>query len=955
MFDGLRERIISIFTSRVTIIFLIMTCLCGILLYRCFYLQIIKGSDYLENFVLEQEKTRDIMPVRGNIYDRNGNPLAYNVLAYNINLEDTFETSSDKDKKLNELIYNLVKFIEKNGDSIDSDFKIALNEEGEFVYTVSGTQLNRFLADIYGHADPAQLTEDEKNTTALDAMIYLSRNSGRGYRFSVGERMDPDDKKSEFVEGKGYTHREWLQIVSIRYAMSLTSYRKYIGTTIATDVSKETVALIMENSDILPGVTIQEDTIRKYVDSKYFAHLLGYTGRISPEQIDILNQRMIDEGASSGTYTLDDVVGQLGIEYYLETTLQGSKGYEKVMVDNTGKVLSVLEHKDAVRGQDVYLSIDKDLTIELYDITERKLAYILVQKIQNAKYAVKTTDSVKSIPIADVYYAVFRNNVLDVSHFSADDALDMERMVYGKYLDYKDNVYSTLETGIRTTRTPYYKLSDEYKVYQYYIVRLLMNNGIIMSSEIDSDDSYFNAWDGDGDVSLGDLLEHCINTGLIDISKLNLESKYADSSEVFDALILKIFELADKDQEYQTRFYKYMILNDKLTGYQVCKLLYEQEAINIPESEINRLNAGTISAFTFMINRISNLDITPAQLALDPCNGSVVMTNPNNGQVLAMVTYPGYDNNLMANSVNAVYYNRLINDDSSPLLNFATQYRAAPGSTFKIVSATAGFSEGVINTSTLFNCSGIFTEVDPSPKCTAIHGNETVRTAIRDSCNLYFFNVGYRLATLSGYYDDAAGLDYLYKYADMYGLTQRSGIEINEYEPEVSDMDSVRSYIGQGTNAFTTTQLARYVSSIANGGTTYDLTLLDHIEDSYGRTVWQHEPVVYNNVYLEDYQWNAIKNGMIDGVENKPYFADIPVPVAGKTGTAQESRSKPDHALYIAFAPARGDAEVALCCRIPYGFYSDYAAQLAHECLQAYYDVEPEVDQSAYSTDERRD
>ena len=374
MFDGLRERIISIFTSRVTIIYLVMTVLCGVLLYRCFYLQIIKGPEYLENFVLEQEKTRDIMPVKGNIYDRNGNPLAYNVLAYNINLEDTFETSSDKDRKLNELIFNLVKFIEKNGDSIDSDFKIALNDDGDFVYTVSDTQLRRFLADIYGHADPASLTEEEKNTSPLEAMIYLSRNSGRGYRFSVGERIDPEDKKSEFIEGKGYTNREWLQIVSIRYAMSLTSYRKYIGTTIATDVSKETVALIMENSDMLPGVSIQEDTIRKYVDSKYFAHILGYTGRITPEQIDSLNQRMIDEGASVGTYTADDVVGQLGIEYSLETTLQGAKGFEKVMVDNTGKVLSVLEHKDAVRGQDVYLSIDKDLTMELYDITERKLA-----------------------------------------------------------------------------------------------------------------------------------------------------------------------------------------------------------------------------------------------------------------------------------------------------------------------------------------------------------------------------------------------------------------------------------------------------------------------------------------------------------------------------------------------------------------------------------------------------
>jgi penicillin-binding protein 2 len=530
-----------------------------------------------------------------------------------------------------------------------------------------------------------------------------------------------------------------------------------------------------------------------------------------------------------------------------------------------------------------------------------------------------------------------------------------EQDIYERFLAYKETAYYTLEIGMRTTRTPYEKLSDEYKIYQYYIVKLLMNNNVFMTSEIDTEDPIYKAWDNGGDVSLGELLDHAISMGWVDISKLDLESKYASSSEIFDALIVKIFKLCDSDDEYQTRFYKYMILNGKISGYQVCKLLIEQEAINVPESEINRLNAGAISAYNFMVNRISNLDITPAQLALEPCNGSVVMTNPNNGQVIALVSYPGYDNNLLANSVDTDYWNRLLNDDSSPLLNFATQYKAAPGSTFKIVSATAGFGEGVISTSTLINCNGIFTDIEPPSKCTAVHGNETVRTAIRDSCNLYFFNVGYRLATLNGYYDDAAGLEYLYKYADMYGLTQRSGVEITEYEPDVSDKDSVRSYIGQGTNAYTTTQLARYVSSIANGGTTYDLTLLDHIEDSYGRTVWEHEPVIYNTVTLEDYQWNAIINGMIDGVNNKPYFSDIPVVVAGKTGTAQQSRSKPDHALYIAFAPAIGEPEVALCCRIPFGFYSDYAAQLAHECLQAYYHVEPEVDQSAYATDERRD
>ncbi len=955
MFDGLRERIIGIFTSRVTIIYLIMAALCGILLYRCFYLQIIHGQEYLDNFVLEQEKTRDIMPTRGNIYDRNGNLLAYNELAYSVNIEDTFETSSSKDKKLNEVIYNLVHFIEKHGDRISTDFKIALDEDGEFIYTVSGPQLRRFLADVYDHTDVNMLTDEEKASTPVQIMIYLSRNSGKGFRFAVGEREDPEDSKSRFIEGKGYTNREWLGIVSIRYAMNLTSFRKYIGTTVAVDVCPETVALIMENSDILPGVTIQEDTVRKYVNSKYFAHLLGYTGRISSEEIETLNQRMIDEGAVSGTYTSLDVVGKSGIENYMELTLQGTKGYERVMVDNTGKVLSVLEHKDAVRGQDVYLSVDMDLTMELYDITERKLAYILSQRIRNAKYAEKTTDAVKTIPIADVYYAVFRNNVLDISHFAAPDALETEKEVYSRFLTYRENVYNNIEQNIRTTRTPYERLDDEYKVYHYYFFRLLVNKGIIMSSEIDTEDPVYKGWDNEGNVSLGELLEHCITQGWVDISGLDIDEKYADSSEIFDSLLSKGFEIIDSDREYQTRFYKYMILNDKIYGFHVCRLLYEQKAINIPEAEMSRLYAGAISAYSFMMNRIANLDITPAQLALEPCNGAVVMCDPGNGQVLAMVSYPGYDNNKMANAVDAEYYNRLLNDDSSPLLNFSTQYKSAPGSTFKIVSATAGFSEGIINTSTLFNCTGVFTDIDPSPKCTAVHGNETVRTAIRDSCNLYFFNVGYKFATLNGFYDDAAGLEYLYKYADMYGLSQKSGVEISEYDPDISNLDSVRSYIGQGTNAFTTTQLARYAASIANGGTTYDLTLLDHIEDTYGRTVWTYEPVVYNHVYLEDYQWSAIKNGMMDGVSNKPYFSDIPVPVAGKTGTAQQSRSKPDHALYIAFAPAVGDAEIALSVRIPFGFYSDYAAQLAHECLQAYYGIEEGLEASDFHTDERRD
>ena len=118
-------------------------------------------------------------------------------------------------------------------------------------------------------------------------------------------------------------------------------------------------------------------------------------------------------------------------------------------------------------------------------------------------------------------------------------------------------------------------------------------------------------------------------------------------------------------------------------------------------------------------------------------------------------------------------------------------------------------------------------------------------SAIQHSCNMFFYEVGYRLgltnqmlsnakSSESGYSSDQ-GCETLLKYATMFGLNQTTGIEIPESSPQVSDQDSVRSAIGQGTNNYTTTQLARYVTAIANRGTVYNLSLLDHVENKDGK------------------------------------------------------------------------------------------------------------------------
>ena len=107
----------------------------------------------------------------------------------------------------------------------------------------------------------------------------------------------------------------------------------------------------------------------------------------------------------------------------------------------------------------------------------------------------------------------------------------------------------------------------------------------------------------------------------------------------------------------------------------------------LPEtSRVAAIANGSISPYAFLMDKINNIEITPAQLALDPCTGSCVITDVKTGQLKALVSYPGYDNNKLANTVDADYYQSLREDKSNPLWNYATQEQTAPGSTFKMVS-----------------------------------------------------------------------------------------------------------------------------------------------------------------------------------------------------------------------------------------------------------------------------
>ena len=944
----IKKIIKKIQLKRTTVLLLVFILMAFVLVRQLFDLQIIQGENYINEFQTRTTKTRVLKSTRGNIYDKNNKLIASNVLSYSLTFEDngTYDSTRQKNLTLNGVAYKVLKILAENGDQLSNSFHIKLDKDGNYAFDVEeGFTLSRFKADIYGHALIDDLTEDEAATTAEDMVAYLSGNKG----FSIvlyGDDAYTDEELKKYGLPKELTKQEVLDIAIMRYELSTNSFQKYMAVTIATNVSESTVAAVMENQNELQGIDVLEDSVRQYVDDESMGPLLGYTGRASSEELESLKKENPD-------YSNDAIVGKAGIEQYMELELQGKDGQETVTVDNLGKVLKIDDNTtvEPVAGNDVYLSVDADWQSAIYQILKQRVAGILLNKIEAVKeydYKGENDASRIIIPIYDVYNALIANSVIDIDKFSREEASDTEKNLYAKFQQKQQEVFDTITNRLTSSDPPAYKdESTEVQEYLTYICDTVLRDtlGVIDKNEVDTSDATYQAWANDQSISLKDYLNYAASQNWIDISVISPKGEYLDSEEIYQALTSYITDYLKTDTGFSKLLYKYLLMNDQITGQDICLVLYEQGVLSKEDDCYASLASGAMSAYDFMINKISNLEIEPAQLALAPCSASAVITDAKTGKVLACVSYPGYDNNKMANTVDAEYYARLNADKSSPQLNFATQYKAAPGSTFKIVSATAGLMENVINLQTKVNCVGTFTEITPSPRCWKIsgHGYENVTSAIKDSCNYFFYNVGYQLATSSGSYNEEAGLETLSKYADLYGLTDKSGVEIGEYAPDVSTKDPVRSAIGQGSNSYTTVGLARYVTTIANSGTCYNLTLLDKTTDSRGNLLKEYHAEVRNQIDLPQEYWNAFHLGMRQVVENKKYFSDLAVNVAGKTGTAEQTASRPNHALFICYAPYE-NPEIAIATRIPFGYSSDYAAQFTRDIIKYYYGLAEEDD-----------
>ena len=916
------ERIAYIFKFRILWICIAFGVLFSIIITHVFKLQIIKGSEYSEGLKVSIEKTMSVPGSRGRILDRNGKVLAYDELVYAVNVSDSGSYSSKKEKNqtVNSSILKTLELIKENGDSYQCDFGLDHNDNSGWFYTVSESARPGFIRDCFGVATIDELTDEQKNVSAEELASYLIEN----YQ----------------IESEGIPKEDLIELLYLRVNMTANSYSRYMSFTIANEVSNETMSAILEASDEIVGVTVDEKYVRRYNEAKYFSAIIGYTGTVSPEQLDEL-----DTDYPEKKYDKNDIVGKSGVEEAFEKDLSGTKGERVVYLDTVGRITEVISETKAVAGKDVYLTIDTDLQKKLYEILENKITDIILEHLTegSGKYSFNSDGSVNEIYIRmpEVYHALIRNDLVSLSSLN-NPATELEKKVNDIFKKKMEEELKWLADEMNSAGTPYDKLEDSQQNYVTRAFDLLKEQDIFKSEEADAEDEIFAKWNEGEEVSFRKLLEHAIEKGWIDTSEFGT-SQYSDLEDIYRSLVSYLLENLDTDRYFMLDVYETLIEAGDITGQQMCMLLYDQGYLKKDSGLYANLNAGVISAKGFIYEALRSKELTPGELGLQPSSGGAIITDPDNGQLLAMVSYPGYDNNRLSGTMDTQYYAKLQYNSSRPMYNWATQAKCAPGSIFKLCTAITALDMGVASAGTSVNCTGLYTDIHPSPKCWVYpsgHGYESMTGAIRDSCNVYFYTMGARIASgKSEVYDSEYGTDMLRTYAERLGLATKSGVEIEESEPRASDTSAIASAIGQGTASYSCINISRYVTTIVADGVCYNSNLILKVADRDGNAVYESKPVVANEMSdISQDTWDTVKTGMRMATSTYPAMKEIKdYGIACKTGTSQPSVYEPDNATYVSYAPY-SDPEITLSVEIPFGYTSLYNTEIAANFYKYYFD-----------------
>lgn len=896
--DTFKERLSELMKNRLFVLLVIAAAIFAVLVCRLFYMQIVNGEEASAGITSSVTREVSMPAARGNIYDRYGRPLAVNEAAFSIEIDDSIAVDYE-DK--NEQVVKLYEKMKENGYTVTDNLPISRDTEPKF--TISGDELEEWKTDIgldkkqmrYDAARTLEYLYDsygldgtvdenkkreivslginisDKNIMIMNLIMTIESNGGeivdelpvsedRPYTFIIeNEKEIQRWKKDVSMDGEelDYTAEESMEylidlfgipqnmspamqrkLAAVRYSLYLQRFKKYQPVTVAREINDKIIAEVKENLDIFPGVSVETESMRKYEEGDKFSNILGYIRQISDEELKEYEQYGYDSG---------DIVGKTGIEKVMELELNGKDGKMLVEVDNMGRKISTLETEAPVSGNDVFLTIDKDLQIAAYNYLEDALAEAIITRL--------TSELEKDVPVT-----------------------------------LKQLFTSMIESG-----------------------------SISVSSIMKAEEGY--------QLTLKNL-----------ILSYNKDIDISDSEQKTAAKQVLTKAVEDGTLSYTTMIF----------------VMLEQGIITADDNYRARIVSGELSPLEIIIDKLRTGDLTPAETNLNPCSGSVVVSDVNSGKTLALVTYPSYDNNELVNTFNNEYYNKLLEDPSTPLVNRPLMQKKAPGSTLKMVTAVAALETGIITPEQTIKDEGLFTKAGtPYARCMiyslsgSTHGYVNVSHALEVSCNYFFYDVSYMLGGETDDPTSLKGITILDEYYDAFGLNSPTGMEIGENPPSMASPsykeeimkwqnpeatpsqtrwtsgDTIRAAIGQSVNSFSAASMNKYIATLANGGTRYKMHLIDKVKTSDGSVTQQTEEVVENIMEIDRENLDAVYEGMrlvTQGSKGtlRNVFKDFPIDVAAKSGTAEENKNNSSHSWFVGFAPY-DNPQIAVTVMIPFG------------------------------------
>ena len=894
----------------------IFVMLCGIIVLfaiivlRLFSLQIIHGAEYEESITASVSKELPVPAPRGNIYDRYGRPLAVNTVAYSVQVDGsvTLEFTAEEQQELAKAL--TLALWDKGETKTDS---LPITRKAPYSFTFEGTEEEKETQEKRWKTNIG-LEKKQRDMTAEECLIWLYEQYNAPMEFSA-------EQKRTYVS---LCMSDDRNLMALTLAMKLTDFGEEIVDELPLDKEHPYSFQFGGNKN---RETSWKESMAMSGDELRYSSL---------ETLDYLRDYFgLPEGLPN-----DLIRSTLGIRYSMY--LQRYQQYQTVSVatDVSDKTLAYVEE-----NQDTFPCVIID-TVSLREYPQGEyFAHILgyIRQMTENDYALYKDDvDAEGNPIysqTDIVGQDGMEKLFERELNGTDGKVQIEVDNQGRRMSVIDSTEPTPGKDLFLT------LDSELQKVAYDTLESELRKAVLNKLTTT----------GKNSVSTLELFQSMINVNHVSAQDM-LSAEVGTTQYAVYQRLRQAHPDFDPEQENAVEVAKDFLLEALEKGNVSVKeltlMMIEQEHLPVTDEEKAGIENGA-SPLSLIINKLSSGEMSPADTGLDPCTGSVFVTQVGTGEVLASVTYPSYDNNELVNTFNNSYYNDLLQDGNTPLVNRPLKQKKASGSTFKMITALAGLETGTITADTLITDKGIFKDTGiPYARCWiysntgGTHQSVNVSHALEVSCNYFFYELAYRMGNVTTGNSNNS-ITTLNEYMAAFGLNNYTGLELDEYGPTMAspsnkekavktfnpdattsqtrwtDGDTIRTAIGQSINSYTPAQVTKYISTLANGGTLYKLHMVDHVQNPDGSLHSEVEETVENVIEFKEENLQAVYHGMwlvTNGNKGtlRGIFDDLPVDVAAKTGTAEEDKNRSSHTWFVCFAPY-DDPQIAITVMIPFG------------------------------------